>query len=130
MKKLKEIWNKIFGKKKSTNQPNQGGSQTDHNSVRSDSNESQVEIQTKRQLGQGRYNVEGFNINNQPEIQQKRQLGQGRYESVQANNRESIDIDALINQPSSRKSTASLPSVLAESKKTKKPKKVKKTKKV
>ena len=130
MKKLREIWNKIFGKKKSNVQPNPTSNQSGTTSIGDDSNGRQVEIPTKRQLGQGRYNVEGFNINNQPEIQQKRQLGQGRYESVQANNRESIDIDALINQPSSRKRASSLPSVLAESNKTKKPKKVKKTKKV
>ncbi len=75
----------------------------------------------KRELGQGRYDempeFDNAEVNNQDMPYNKRDLGQGRYDGVQEGletegNRESFNIDDFINQPSTRRASTGLPSVL------------------
>ena len=88
----------------------------------------QEKVYTKRQLGKGRFDempeFENLEANNQEKVYTKRQLGKGRFDGTQEQpeaqeNRESIDIDRLINEPPTRRaSTGSSPSVLNDSSST------------
>ena len=134
MKKLREIFNAIFRRRQNRNNASQN--QPDNVSQASTNQDSDLEntAPTKRQLGQGRYDetpeFDNAEVNNQDMPYNKRDLGQGRYDEMpefqnpEVNNQDmpynKRDLgqgrfDGLTNQPSTRRISNGLPSVLGDS---------------